>query len=173
MATTNQGIVQKIKEARLERHKTQQDLAELLGKTPAAISDMERGKVQVSASDLSVLADYLQKPIEFFYGEEIGDPEIQDLLVVLRNQPPEAQKQSIRTVKMLLEIQQLNAQIKADPNKEISDEEIQRFLVHFLTIAKQFDDTSNQLNALKTNILEQLKSQGYDLQKLLGAAADE
>jgi len=85
--TTNQEIVARIKEARRQRNMTQQQLAALLGKTAAAVSDMERGKVQVSASDLSILANTLNKPIEFFYGEEIGDSDIQDLVAVMRKLP--------------------------------------------------------------------------------------
>ena len=62
----NEIIVKRIKAARMERGLTQQNLADQLGRTAAALSDLERGKVQVTASDLLKLARYLNKPIEYF-----------------------------------------------------------------------------------------------------------
>jgi transcriptional regulator with XRE-family HTH domain len=55
----NETIIKQIKAARMERGLTQQDLADQLGRTAAAISDLERGKVQVTASDLYKLSRYL------------------------------------------------------------------------------------------------------------------
>ncbi len=62
----NDLIVKRIKEARIERRFTQQDIAKHLGRSTAAISELERGKVQVSASDLYQIAQLLNKPIEYF-----------------------------------------------------------------------------------------------------------
>jgi transcriptional regulator with XRE-family HTH domain len=58
--------------ARFERGLTQQDIADHLGKTAAAISEMVRGKVQVSASALSKFAVLPDKSIELFYGIYVG-----------------------------------------------------------------------------------------------------
>ena len=66
----NEIIVKRIKEARLERRLTQHNLAEHLGRSTAAISELERGKVQVTASDLYQISQMLNKPIEFFYNED-------------------------------------------------------------------------------------------------------
>ena len=74
----NDLIVKRIKEARLERGLTQQNLAKHLGRSTASISELERGKVQVTASDLFLIAQLLNKPIEYFYGEEFSDKDIQE-----------------------------------------------------------------------------------------------
>ena len=55
---------------RIERKsvgRTQQDVADLLGKTRVAVSDMERGRVKVKAGELYLIARYLGKPIEVFF----------------------------------------------------------------------------------------------------------
>ena len=100
---------------------TQQDIANHLGRTAAAISEMERGKVQVSASDLYTIAKLLNKPIEYFYGEEIGEKEIGNLTAFLRNQNPEAREQSILTLSMIASMQEI-----ADAAEMVEDEEEQR-----------------------------------------------
>jgi transcriptional regulator with XRE-family HTH domain len=67
-------ISNNIKKARLDADRTQLELANHLGKTSASISDIERGKVHISASELFEVAKFLEKPIEFFYGAEIKEP---------------------------------------------------------------------------------------------------
>jgi DNA-binding XRE family transcriptional regulator len=44
----NEYIRESIRQAREEAHKTQEDLAKVLEKTRVAISDMERGRVDVT-----------------------------------------------------------------------------------------------------------------------------
>ena len=63
----NQYIRKKIREARNEAGDTQADLAKVLEKTRVAISDLERGRVAVNASDLSLIAAYYEKPISYFF----------------------------------------------------------------------------------------------------------
>ncbi len=161
--TTNQEIVARIKEARRQRNMTQQQLAALLGKTAAAVSDMERGKVQVSASDLSILANTLNKPIEFFYGEEIGDSDIQDLVAVMRKQPHEARQQSIETTKMLLRLQSMGDTLTRDPENQPSFEEIRDFITDFMTYSKQINDLTAQMNKIRDELFQALKDQGIDI----------
>ena len=72
MNEINEKIVKRIKTARVQRERTQKDLADYLGRTAASISDLERGKVQVTASDLYKISIYLSKPIEYFFGEVFG-----------------------------------------------------------------------------------------------------
>lgn len=83
-------LADKIKEVREERNLTQREVSEFLGyKTSNAISELERGKVQVSAIDLWKLADLTNKPIAFFYGEEYDDPQTSDLLALVQQLSPE------------------------------------------------------------------------------------
>lgn len=160
---TNQEIVARIKEARLQRNMTQQQLAALLGKTAAAVSDMERGKVQVSASDLSILANALSKPVEFLYGEEIGDNDIQDLVAIFRKQSPEARQQSIETTKMLLRMQNMGDALIRNPEKQPSFEEIRDFVTDFMTFSKQMNDLTGQMNKIRDDLFQALKEQGIDI----------
>lgn len=63
----NQYVREQIRRARSEARATQQDVAEVLGKTRVVVSDIERGRVNVSVSDLSLIADYFHKPISYFF----------------------------------------------------------------------------------------------------------
>lgn len=63
----NQYIQQRIREARNEVNETQDDLAEALGKNRVTISDMERGRIAINASDLAQIATHYGKPISYFY----------------------------------------------------------------------------------------------------------
>lgn len=102
----NDLIVKRIRETRLERQLTQQDLANCLGRTAASISDLERGKVQVSANDLQKLASYLNKPIEYFYGEEYTGDDVEDLISIIRRLDPEIRSLQIPAIKSIILVQQ-------------------------------------------------------------------
>jgi transcriptional regulator with XRE-family HTH domain len=62
----NKYIRERIKLARTDAKETQEDLAKRLEKTRVAISDLERGRVSVNASDLGFIAAHYEKPISFF-----------------------------------------------------------------------------------------------------------
>ncbi len=102
----NETIIKRIKETRIQRRLTQQDLADQLGKTASAISDLERGKVQVSASDLYQLAKYLNKPVEYFYGEDYISEDIEDLISIIRRMDPEIRSLQIPLIKSIILLQQ-------------------------------------------------------------------
>ena len=89
----NEKIAKRIREARKERGLTQQDLANQLGRTAAAISDLERGKVQVNATDLYQISQFLNRPIEYFYGEDYLGSDVQDLIAIIRKMPKDIRKE--------------------------------------------------------------------------------
>jgi transcriptional regulator with XRE-family HTH domain len=159
----NDLIVKKIKEARLERGLTQHDLAEHLGRSTASISELERGKVQINASDLYQVAQLTNKPIEYFYGEEYGEQEIQDLIAIIRKQPLEIRSQSIETTKLLLQMQQIGDIIRENPDKDLSIEELQSFLAAFIVFSKQVNDLTEKMNDIREKLISELKAQGIDL----------
>ena len=64
---TNRYVRMRIREARHERNMSQEELAQFLYKTRAAVSDIERGRVLVSAYDLMLIAAALEKPIDYFF----------------------------------------------------------------------------------------------------------
>lgn len=100
----NKSIVERIKLTRKSRGLTQQDLAERLGKTAAAISELERGKVQISASDLFDLSELLNKPIEYFFGVNIGGDEIQDLINIFQKMPADKRASQINGILTILKL---------------------------------------------------------------------
>lgn len=80
-------IRNRIKEARAQRGVSQLDIARVLYKTGSAVSDIERGRVEISARELSLIADYLEKPISYFYPAPVRgadasslDPDEQELI---------------------------------------------------------------------------------------------
>jgi len=75
----NLYIRNRIKEARAQRDVSQLEIARVLEKTGSAVSDIERGRVQVSASDLSLIADRLEKPISYFYPAPVRGADPSDL----------------------------------------------------------------------------------------------
>lgn len=163
MASTNEEIVKRIKAARLARSKTQQDLAIPLRKTAAAISDMERGKVQVSASDLSIIANLLDEPIETFYGEDIGDQDIKDIVTLLRKSSPDGRKKSLTAAKMLMQMYQIGDDLESDSEKELTPVEIGEFYKNFYTLTIQVREMSTQLEEIQEKFKEEMKAQGISL----------
>ena len=154
----NNLIVNRIKAARSERGLTQKDLAEHLKKTQASISDLEKGKVQVSASDLYDIAQLLNKPIEYFYGEEIGDVEIQDIVAVMRKLPPQNRKSSLAITNMILQMQSKVEEVEKYPkDKEVPIEEVQEFYNLFAPFAIAINEMSKKINEMKDKFDEELK----------------
>jgi transcriptional regulator with XRE-family HTH domain len=160
---TNVEIVQRIRAARQLRNKTQQDLAAKLGKTAAAISDMERGKVHVSASDLSIISNILDMPIEYFFGEELGDQNINDIVTLLRKSSPVGRSKSLATVKMLMQMYQTGDILQLEPDREITPEEIGDFYKNFYTLTMQVKEMSAQLEEIQEKFKQEMKAQGISL----------
>jgi transcriptional regulator with XRE-family HTH domain len=75
----NRYIRQRIRAARNEREMSQQELATHLQKSRVAVSDLERGRVQVNAADLAFIANALDKPISYFYPPPIRGAEEEGL----------------------------------------------------------------------------------------------
>lgn len=146
----------------------QKDLADYLGKAAAAISDMERGKVQVTASDLYSISQLLNKPIEYFFGEDIGDKEIQDLVSVLRKQPSEGRDSSVQLTNMILQMQQLGDRVNAIPkDEEVPVELITNFYQIFVPFSIAINEMSKQLKDLRDKFDAELKNRGIDLSSKL------
>jgi transcriptional regulator with XRE-family HTH domain len=106
----NQYIRQKIREARKEAGDTQADLAKVLEKTRVAISDLERGRVAVNASDLSLIAAYYDKPISYFFHpinkvrkKDLSSME-EELVMNFRQLPETQQSIALEYVKQQLDV---------------------------------------------------------------------
>ena len=106
-------IRERIRQARTDANKTQDELAKAVYKNRVTISDIERGRVQVSASDLAFIAAELEKPISYFYPPVLGvhgdfSPLEEELLAYFAKLDPPQQHISLEYVK-----QQVDATIRA------------------------------------------------------------
>ena len=93
----NQYIREKIKQARSEAHESQEDLAKALQKSRVSVSDIERGRVQIGASDLGWIAAHYDKPISYFFPPRVTVDKselsaLDEELIFLFFQLPETQK---------------------------------------------------------------------------------
>ena len=119
MVTSPKDFGKRVRSARKQRRLTQQELADHLGKTSAAISELERGRVQVSARDLASLAELLGKPIEYFYGEDFEGDDIQDLIAMIRRMDKANRRNLLVTIQAMASMQDIAAAIKStDENDE-------------------------------------------------------
>jgi transcriptional regulator with XRE-family HTH domain len=63
----NKKFGERIKEAREKENLTQKELATAIDKKQESVSDLERGRTEVNAFDLVIIATHLGKKITFFY----------------------------------------------------------------------------------------------------------
>ena len=70
--SANRYIREKIKQARLEANESQEALAKAIQKSRVSISDIERGRVEIGASELGWIAAYYDKPISYFYPPRVN-----------------------------------------------------------------------------------------------------
>lgn len=66
----------KIKELRIKNNMTQQDLAQVVGLTATGISYWESGKAKPDTLMINKLADYFNVSIDFLYGKNDLDSEL-------------------------------------------------------------------------------------------------
>ncbi len=165
MSASNDQIIEKVREYRKRSGKTQADLAELLGKTTASISDLERGRVQLSASELSQIADFLNVPINSFFSEAIEDEEIQNVIYAIQEQPKDARINSFGMVKLFLEIQALYKKIMANPKKEFQPEELGEIVTKILMFTSQYKAMTSKLDSTIDGLIQVLKEHGITLPK--------
>jgi transcriptional regulator with XRE-family HTH domain len=106
----NKYIREKIRQARQDADETQEDLARILEKNRVAISDLERGRVAVNASDLSLIAANYQKPISYFFPPQLSvfkdelSPQEEEAVNLIRQMPLTQQNIAIEYLKKQLEI---------------------------------------------------------------------
>lgn len=157
MADNNLLIAQRIRAARLQRNFTQQDLADKFNKTSATISDIERGKTQITAADLIIFSELLAKPIEYFFGEDFRDTDIQDVIAIMRRLPPETRKQQLPLMTMFLRMAEINNEMQDTTDKEKQIDAVKEFYELFLPYYNSMESMMNQLRDAKENIESLLK----------------
>ena len=99
-----------IKQAREEAGMSQEELAEMIYRRRATLSDIETGKADVDAGTLWLLSAYLKKPLSYFYPdyarenmrpEEMGALEHELQMHFLEIKALELQKLAIQVVKVI------------------------------------------------------------------------
>lgn len=157
MIESNFEIAQRIRAARLQRNLTQQEIAERFNKTSAAISDIERGKTQITASDLLIFSELLVKPIEYFFGESIGDQDIEDIVALMRRLPPESRKQQLPMMTMYLRMVEITYEMQTTQDKEKQLNAVKEFYELFVPYYESMESMLSQLREAKNNIESLLK----------------
>lgn len=102
-------IRQRFREAKAEARWSQREMAALLGVSQSTVSDIERGRVRITADDLARFTGRLQKPITYFYpaGMEADDDKEADLLNLFRSLPQKWKQHIMSVVKRECEVYEL------------------------------------------------------------------
>jgi transcriptional regulator with XRE-family HTH domain len=140
----NRYIRERIRQVRIAANESQDDLAKKLSKSRVTVSDMERGRVAVSAADLAFIAALYEKPISFFYPPRVTVnkdelSKLEEEIIFLFSQLPDTQQRiALEYIK-----QQVEITIKA------SDQEFEERYAEFKSNRKKpsiFSVTSVDLN---------------------------
>lgn len=159
MKLSNEYIGNQIREARKGRNRTQSELADALGKSAGAISQLEQGNVQISIIELARTADYLNKPIEYFFGEEYMGDDVQTLIAIIRKMPPEVRKGQVAWIQSLLDIQTIGDDFKN--REDFTKEELE-------TQARRTLATVRVQEVVIKNIWDQLQEARKNLETVIG-----
>lgn len=159
----NKFIADRIKDARKSRGYTQAKLAEFLNRTPSNISDIERYRVQVNAEDLFFIAQVLQKPIEFFFGQEIQDEDFEKIKITYLNQSEEGKKNSIAQLALILNMQDfaLKSQRSID---DITDEELAEFAKNYFLFKAYINSMSTEADRVGKDIMSVLEERNLTIE---------
>ena len=162
MTVSNDEIIQRIKENRKKAGKTQQEMANYLGKTAAAISDLERGKVQVSATDLSKIADFLEIPVNNLFNNLFENESIRNFIDLLQKISRDKGKQEkyLSMIKLMVDLQILLDRTEGDPGKELSPEEIGEFFTKVVNLSARFKMNFVNLDIITEKLFRALKERG-------------
>lgn len=103
---------ERIREAREQQGMSQKDLADRIFSRQAAVSDIERGKMEVGVLRLARIAAHLQKPLTYFFHPDTVlkirpedlDPEEQELLIQFRRLSSTDTRRIITQMRALAEL---------------------------------------------------------------------
>lgn len=159
MSLSNKFIGNRIREARKITGRKQKELAAALGKTAGAISQLEQGNVQISVIELHKIADFLNKPIEYFFGEDYFGEDIQALIAVIRKMPLEIRKEQVAFIRTMLFMQEISDEFES--KDDISNEELAK-------IAKTALGNLNLQLAVLKNFWDQGQIAKKQLEEIIG-----
>jgi len=120
-----QFIRNRIKQAREDMGLSKRDMAKLYGTSQSKISDIERGRVQITALQIIEFAKMLKKPINYFFPSDITkDTTLLEskLLDIFRTLPEDWQERALSEVKRQVELyQRVQPYIRAGIPEELFD----------------------------------------------------
>jgi hypothetical protein len=105
----------------------------------------------------------LRKPIEYFFGENFGGEEIQDLVSILRSQSPEYRKANVEYIQKTVRLQTLGYEISNNPEEEITEEQIKEFMELLIDLTNKNKYASNQVENATKRLLTEIDFKGIDL----------
>ena len=97
-------IGQTIRASRLERHYTQEYIANKIGVNVSHISNIENNRVKVSLSTLVQICNALDTTVDYILADEYNHPSTvieHEILKEAQNCSPETQKQILKIIKAL------------------------------------------------------------------------
>ena len=112
------GMGELVRRARLEAGLSQAELAKLIHRRQAALSDIENGKIRVDTETIVYLATNLNKPVSYFFPERlvprvsperISIPE-QELLLLAKQLNSNDLKRLIAIARALVNLDERNAE---------------------------------------------------------------
>jgi len=165
MVIQNSDISLLVQKARKKRNFTQKKLALLLKKSPMNISDIERGKVKITAEDLSKIADALNKPIEYFYGVDFGAEAIQDMITIFRRSPPEAREAAVKTSTLILRMLEKADAIRFDSKSRANAHDANDFISSYQEFNDGINGLTATLNGMRFLLENAQKAQGSEIMK--------
>lgn len=112
---TKEELGKKIKDLRVQKGVSQSKLGEALGKSHAAVSDIENGKTELNASELPVIADFFGVLLSNFLPEQKELPSFSSFIQTRdsKNITPEQKKEADQAAEKFLEHVRKLAQEKA------------------------------------------------------------
>ena len=151
----NEFIAERIKTARKEMGLTQAELAEYLNRTPSNVSDIERCRVQINAEDLFFISQVLQKPITYFYGEDIEDADFEKIKMFYNAQSEEGKKNTISQLSLILSLQDFT--LKTDRTDiELTNEDLAEFAKRYFLIKSYFNNLNDEVNKMGKELMNLL-----------------
>ncbi len=119
-----------IRKAREDAGLTQEELAEKIGRKRLAVSEMENGKVEISAWTIPMLASRLQKPISYFF--------------------PVYVRYEITPEKLTIQEQEVLIQFR-----EIEKDHLREVAIQLIKVIADFDPEEMILNSIEDNAIQE------------------
>lgn len=151
----------RINQARTELGMSQADLAEKAYLKQSSISRIEAGTRPISAEEILYLSQALKKPAEYFFGDEVGGKEIQEIVMGIRELPSKDRADIYRQVKFLLDLKGIEIEARQyPPNKKIPVELIQNYYNRILPITANANELNDKINKIHDMLDAEMEKNG-------------